>query len=204
MPGAPNRPPTIDAPPAPKPPDDEAARRVLRRLAPSRVALLLDLWRGAPSPELLTPLARAEAAFDAGDNPGASGDLDVLAVRFAEPRWPTLPHPFRELRVAIPAPQPPNWDPDHALSPEEKEARRARRAAATQLALAEGVLAWLDAHGMGGPDAAALVETARGLAAPDGPTPAAYAAVDAFWALVRSRVPAPRPAGARPAPTPGT
>src|SRR5579859_2543952 len=129
MPGAPNRPPEIDKPPAAEPPKDEVARRLLRRLGPMRVALQLDLWKGAPSPELVAPLEHAESNFASGDLVTASGHLDQLAVRFAEPRWPTLPAPFRGLRVHIPAPQPPQWDPEHALPATEKEGRRLQREA---------------------------------------------------------------------------
>ncbi|MGA8536079.1 MAG: hypothetical protein WB789_01645, partial [Thermoplasmata archaeon] len=88
-------------------------RRALRRLAPSRVALRLDQWKGAPSPDLLTPFEKAEAAYTAGDYTAALQALDQLSIRFAEPRWPTLPEPFRRLRVPIPAPMPPHWDPEH-------------------------------------------------------------------------------------------
>ncbi|MGB6441915.1 MAG: hypothetical protein WBF81_01285, partial [Thermoplasmata archaeon] len=52
MPGAPNRPPeTAPAPPPPAPATDPPDRKVLRRLAPARIALLLDQWKGAPEPE---------------------------------------------------------------------------------------------------------------------------------------------------------
>ncbi|MCL5983285.1 MAG: hypothetical protein M1606_01300, partial [Candidatus Thermoplasmatota archaeon] len=103
MPGAPNRPPEMAAP-SPPPTVDAPERRVLRRLAPSRIALSLDVWRGAPSRELTEPLEKAEAAYGAREWREAESQLDRLAIRFHEPRWPTLPPPFRELRVPIPPP----------------------------------------------------------------------------------------------------
>src|SRR5215472_9228081 len=130
MPGAPNRPPEVEKPAEPPaPPADEAAHKVLRRLAPMRVILHLDLWKGAPSPELVTPLENAETNFGTGDHATASGHLDTLAVRLAEPRWPTLPEPWRGLRASIPAPTPPHWNPDNALAPAEREALKLRREA---------------------------------------------------------------------------
>src|SRR5208282_5581548 len=120
MPGAPNRPPE-KAPEAPTAPPfhETPGQKALRRLVPTRVALLLDTWKGAPSPELVGPFQKAEAAF--------------AQVDFAEPRWTTLPEPFRLLRVAIFAPMPPSWDPDHALPASEKDAKKARKTADEQL-----------------------------------------------------------------------
>src|SRR5690242_20638449 len=141
MPGAPNRPPEVTGP-APPPPVDDPGTRVLRRLAPCRVALRLDVWRNAPSPELLKPFSAAESAYASGDLPGAENALDQLAVRFADPRWPTMPEPFRRLRVAIPAPQPPAWDPEFTLAADEKDRRKAHRGVEGQVALAEGVVQW--------------------------------------------------------------
>ncbi len=203
MPGAPNRPPeTAPPPPPPTPAAEPPDRKVLRRLAPSRVALLLDPWKGAPAPDLTTPFEKAEASFVAGDFPTASNALDLLSVRFAEPRWPTLPEPFRRLRVPIPAPMPPHWDPDHALAPPEKEAKRARREADDQLALADGVLAWAATHGVDLADLRPAVEEARAIVATEGGSAGFYERIDRVWESVRERVPKPKVAGARPAPAP--
>jgi len=196
MPGAPNRPPVTAAPVAP--PADVAARRALRRLAPSRVALLQDLWKGAPSPELLLPFDRAETAFTAGDFAGATSALDQLSVRFAEPRWPTLPVPFRDLRVAIPAPQPPQWDPDHALAPAEKEAKKAGRDARTQLALARASIEWMTRRGLATDDLAPTLEAAT-TALGDGAAvdPGFWDLIDTIWSTVRDRVPPPKAGGTK-------
>jgi len=202
MPGAPNRPPeSTPAPPPPpvlvEPPD----RKVLRRLAPARVALLLDGWKGSPSAELTVPFDKAESAFAAGDFPGALNALDLLSVRFAEPRWPTLPEPFRRLRVPIPAPMPPHWDPDHALAPAEREAKRARREADDQLALADGVLAWAAAHSVDLADVRPAVEEARAILEREGASAGFYERIDRVWDAVRARAPRPRAPAGRPVPT---
>jgi hypothetical protein len=203
MPGAPNRPPETTPAPPPAPPVPETpAQRALRRLAPSRVALLLDAWKGAPSAELTTPFDRAEAAFAAGDFPNALSALDLLSVRFAEPRWPTLPEPFRQLRVPIPAPMPPHWDPEHALPVPEKEARRARRAAEEQVALAEASVAWMSAHQIDTADLAPRIAEAKALLGTEGVVPALYERLDVVWDAVRARVPLPKTTAGRPAPPP--
>ena len=173
----------------------------LRRLTPSRVALLLDLWKAGPSPDLLGPYDKAELAFASADYPACSTALDQLSVRFAEPRWPTLPEPFRRLRVAIPAPMPPHWDPDHALPPPEKDARRARRSADDQLALATGSVAWASARSIPTEDLAPKLEEAKTILGTEGVSPAFYERIDAIWAALRERVPRPRSPTARPAPT---
>ncbi len=193
MPGAPNRPPetTPEAPPPPPVPET-AQQKALRRLAPSRVALLLDSWKGAPSPDLTGPFEKAERAFGAGDFPACATSLDLLSVRFAEPRWPTLPEPFRRLRVPIPAPMPPHWDPEHALPAPEKDARRARRAADDQLALATGSLAWAAAHGVATGDLTPRLEEAKTILSTEGVSAGFYERVDAIWSAVRERVPMPR------------
>jgi len=201
VPGAPNRPPdpapTVPAaPPVPVTPQQAA----LRRLAPSRVALRLDLWKGAPHPELLAPFDKAEAAFAAGDFPNATSALDLLAVRFAEPRWPTLPAPFKLLRVPIPAPMPPAWNPEHGLPPAERDARRARRDAEEQLELATGSIAWADAHGVPLTELAPVLAEARTLLDTEGPGAAFYERIDRAWETVRARVPRPEAARGRPAP----
>jgi hypothetical protein len=200
MPGAPNRPPE-NAPPPPAPAVDPPARLVLRRLAPSRVALLLDPWKGTPSPELTGPLERAETAYAGGDFAGATNALDLLSVRFAEPRWPTLPEPFRTLRVAIPAPMPPHWDPDHALGAPERDAKRARRVAEDQLALASGSVAWLAGHAAQTEDLAPRLEEARAILATEGAGAAFYERIDAIWEGVRARAPMPRSGTVRPSAT---
>jgi hypothetical protein len=201
MPGAPNRPPeTTPASPAPPPVTEPPERRVLRRLAPSRVALLLDLWKGAPSAELIAPYDKAEAAFTAADYVNATGALDQLSVRFAEPRWPTLPEPFRRLRVPIPAPMPPHWDPDHALAPADREAKRARAAADDQLALAVASVTWAAAHHVEVADLLPRLEEAKTLLPTEGASAAFYERIDAVWEALRARVPPPKAAGARPAP----
>ncbi|HTP55082.1 MAG TPA: hypothetical protein VML53_00230 [Thermoplasmata archaeon] len=201
MPGAPNRPPErteepAPAPPAPTPPE----RLALRRLVPSHVALLLDSWKGGPAPELMQPFEKAEAAYRAGDYAGALSALDLLSIRFAEPRWPSLPAPFRELRVPIPAPMPPHWNPEHGLAAEEREARRARRTAEEQLALADGAAAWASGHGVPADDLRAHLATARSALAGPGVPPEFYGALDPFWSALVGRLPRPRRAGAVPAP----
>ncbi len=200
MPGAPNRPPETAAAPAPPAPVPVTPRyRSLARLGPSRVALLLDLWKGSPSPELVTPFDRAETAFDAGDFDGATNALELLSVRFAEPRWPTLPEPFKLLRVAIPAPMPPHWDPDHALPVPEKESKRARRDASFQLDLVRATAAWASAHQIDLPDASAHADRAASALASAGPDDAFWNEVESVWRSVREKVPMPASAGKAPA-----
>lgn len=208
MPGAPNRPPEADPKPPTAPlPADEAARKTLRRLAPSRVALKLDLWKGAPSPDLLGPFEAAEAKFGEGDFANAQGELDRLSVRFAEPRWPTLPLPFRELRVAIPAPMPPQWDPDHTKTPAERDAIKLRKFADLQVQLTEATLTWAKTHSIGLDEFADVPAIARDALVAEGPSPGFWEPIDRFWMAVRERVPAPtrgapRVAAPPPAPTP--
>jgi hypothetical protein len=203
MPGAPNRPPekTPEVPVVPVVPDPPE-KLALRRLVPTRVTLLLDTWKGAPSPDLTGPYEKAEAAFRAGDFAGALSALDVLSVRFAEPRWPTLPQPFRLLRVPIHAPVPPHWDPDHALAAAEKDAKKQRKTADEQLLLARGSLDWAAAHGIETGElvpkldaAGAALTGAAGLAD-------FYSEIDAIWTALHARLPAPKVAGVRPAPPP--
>jgi hypothetical protein len=204
MPGAPNRPPeraeeTPPAPPVPDPPE----KKVLRRLVPTHVALLLDSWKGPPSPELTAPFEKAEAALAAGDFPGALGALDQESIRFAEPRWPSLPAPFRLLRVPIPAPMPPSWDPENALPPAEREARKARRTAEEQVQLAEGSLAWASAHGIAVEDLLPKVAAAKASLAEPGVPPELYGNLDPMWTELRSRLPRPKTTAARPTSAPG-
>jgi len=201
MPGAPNRPPeTTAAAPPPPPTPEPPEKKALRRLVPSRVALLLDTWKGPPSPDLMGPFRKAEEAFAHGDYATVTTSLDLLAVRFAEPRWATLPEPFRLLRVPIPAPVPPHWDPDHALTPAEKDAKRTRRTADDQLALAKGCLAWASGHGVDTADLAPRVEGASArLNEPAGLAPF-YEEIDAFWTGLYGRLPAPKSGPSAPAP----
>jgi hypothetical protein len=199
MPGAPNRPPEIEPT---EPIADPTARRVARRLGPDRVALHLDLWKGAPSHELVVLLERAEACFATGDLVTAISHLDQLAVRFAEPRWPTMPMPFKRLRVEIPAPQPPQWDPDHALPPGEKEIKRLAREAETHRDLAEATIDWGTKHSIDLTDLAPCAERARATLAANGPSDAFWADIDSFWQSVRARVPMPKSSGRPAAPAP--
>lgn len=200
MPGAPNRPPEkTKVPPPPLSIPEPPEKKVLRRLVPTRVALLLDTWKGTPSPELTGPFRKAEEAFAQGDYATALSSLDLLSVRFAEPRWTTLPEPFRLLRVPIPAPVPPHWDPDHALLPAEKEAKKARKIAEEQLALAQGCLAWATGHGVDVADLAPRLDgAAPRLADPAGLAPF-YEEVDAFWTGLHGRLPSPKVGPAAPA-----
>ena len=197
MPGAPNRPPETAGPPAPPVAPDPPELRVLRRLVPSRVALLLEMWKGAPPPELLGPFEKAEAAFRSADYAAAGTALDQLSIRFAEPRWPTLAEPFRRLRVPIPAPVPPQWDPDHGLPAEEKEARKQRRAAEEQLLLADACVAWATSRGVAVGDLGSSVASARGSLEGPGVPPAFYPAIDRIWRELHEKLPAPS-RGARP------
>ena len=199
MPGAPNRPPE-KAPEAPtSPPFHETPdQKALRRLVPTRVALLLDTWKGAPSPDLTGPLHKAEAAFAQGDFAAALTSLDLLSVRFAEPRWTTLPEPFRLLRVTIVAPVPPHWDPDHKLSVAEKEAKKARATAEEQLALARGSLAWAAGHGINTADLAPRLEAAAARLSDPAGLVSYYAEIDAIWTGLHGRLPVPK-GGAGPA-----
>ena len=190
MPGAPNRPPEIEGAVAPTLPADQTARRLLRRLGPARIALHLDLWKGAPSPELLLPLQHAETNFASGDLVTAGGNLDQLAVRFAEPRWPLLPAPFKELRQKIPAPQPPQWNPDFKLTPEEREVVHLRRAAELQRDLAKATIEWGAKHQIDLSDLQPHLDRATAALA-TGPDETFWSEIDQIWAVVRERVPMP-------------
>lgn len=198
MPGAPNRPPEgAGAPPAP-PITDEPARHALRRLAPCRVTLSLEIWRGAPSPELLTPLEKAEAAYAAGDLREAESQLDALAIRLHEPRWPSVPEPFRSLRVAIPRPQPPAWDPELAMEAAEKARRQRRRAAEQQLALARASVELLKRRALATEDLEPVLAQATELMAAAELSDGFFERVDRLWDAVRARLPMPKVVSARP------
>jgi hypothetical protein len=202
MPGAPNSPPKqTDAPPPPVvvPPE----RKALRRLGPCRVALNLEMWKGAPSPELVDPLVRAETAYANADWVNTEQALDQLSIRFAEPRWPTMPVPFRDLRVAIPAPMPPSWDPDHAAEPAEKERRKMARFAELQVALAKATAAYATKRGVPSDDLTAHATAAESALASAGPDQAFWDQIDSLWTAVRERFPMPtRPAAPRAPPPP--
>jgi hypothetical protein len=201
MPGAPNRPPeATPEPPSPPVVPETPAQKTLRRLAPSRVALLLDQWKGAPHADLLGPFERAEHAFSAGDYSACTTALDQLSVRFAEPRWVTLPEPFRRLRVPIPAPVPPHWDPDHGLAAPERDARKMRRTADDQVALVAGSLAWGSTHGVSVGDLSPKLEEAKALLGTEGISTGFYERIDTIWTAVRERFPLPKAASARTAP----
>jgi hypothetical protein len=202
MPGRPNKPPDIEPPPPSLVPIPETPeKKALRRLVPSQVALLLDSWKGSPSPELTGPFGKAETAFGSGDYAAVLTSLDLLSVRFAEPRWPSLPEPFRLLRVAIPTPVPPHWDPDHALPAAEKDAKKARKVAEDQLALARGCVAWAAGHGVDTTDLAPRLDSAATrLGDPAGLAPF-YEEIDSFWTGLRGRLPAVK-GGKAPAPAP--
>jgi hypothetical protein len=195
MPGAPNRPPEAAAAPPPAPTVVPPERKVLRRLVPSHVALLQESWKGGPPSEVLAPFDKAEAAYRAADFAAATLALDQLSIRFAEPRWPSLTEPFRRLRVAIPAPVPPHWDPDHGLAAPEKEARQARRTGEEQLALAEASVGWAAAHGVGVDGLADSVAAARALLASEGAGAGFYEAIDRVWLGLLPALPAPKRAG---------
>lgn len=173
---------------------------MLRRLVPMHVTLLLDVWKGAPSPDLTGPFEKAEAAFAAGDFAAATTALDLLSVRLAEPRWPTTPEPFRLLRVPIKAPVPPHWDPDHALSAGDKDSKKQRTTAEDQLALARGAVAWAAAHGVDASDLGSVVEGASAHLAEPADLRSFYEGIDGLWASLRGRLPRPKNAAVRAAP----
>jgi hypothetical protein len=189
MPGAPNRPPELDSA---APAADPTSRRLIRRMAPMRIALHLDLWKGAPSQELVVLLERAESNFASGDLVTAQNNVDQLAIRFAEPRWPTMPMPFKRLRVEIPPPTPPQWNPEHALPPEEKELKRLAREAESHCDLARGTIDWGAAHQIDLSDLTPCLDRAKVTLAASGPNEAFWVDIDSFWQSVRSRVPLPK------------
>jgi hypothetical protein len=201
MPGAPNKPPDIEAPPAPaSPPSGDKRQHAFRRLAPDRLVLRLPIWRGAPNADLVKPLERAAATLAAGEFPDAEKALDQFSVRLAEPRWPTIPEPWVRLRVPIPAPQPPHWDPDFKLAPGDREAKKNREWAQTQLRLAKGTLELAPSLNVDLTDVQSCVAEAQTIFDRDGATPDFWAPLDRLWEAVESRVPLPSPAAARAAP----
>jgi hypothetical protein len=201
MPGAPNKPPDIEAPPAPaSPPPGDKQQQAFRRLAPDRLVLRLPIWRGAPNADLLKPLERAVATLAAGEFADAEKALDQFSVRLAEPRWPTIPEPWVRLRVPIPAPQPPHWDPDFKLAPGDREAKKNREWAQTQLRLAKGAIEFAPSLNVDLTDVQSCVAEAQTIFDRDGATPEFWAPLDRLWEAVQSRVSLPSPAAARVAP----
>jgi hypothetical protein len=158
------------------------------------------MWRGAPNADLVKPLERVATALAAEEFPDAEKALDQFAVRLAEPRWPTIPEPWVRLRVAIPAPQPPHWDPDFKLSPADREVKKNREWAQTQLLLAKGALELAPTLGVDLTEVQAGIAEAQAVFDRDGPTAEFWTPLDRLWEVVQSRVPLPSPATARPAP----
>lgn len=201
MPGAPNKPPEPEAAPAPSsPPPGDKMQHAVRRLAPDRLVLRLPIWRGAPSGDLVKPLERVATSIAAGEFPDAEKALDQFSVRLAEPRWPTIPEPWVRLRVAIPAPQPPHWDPDFKLAASDREAKKAREWAQTQLLLAKGALEIAPSLNVDLADVQSTVSEAQAVFDRDGATAEFWTPIDRLWEAVLARVPLPPPAAARAAP----
>jgi hypothetical protein len=201
MPGAPNKPPELAATsPAAAGPEEARRRQVLRRLGPARAVLRLEVFRGAPHPDLVKPVERAESLFVASDFLNADLALDQFAVRLAEPRWPTLPEPFRRLRVEIARPQPPHWDPDHALSAAEKDTKKARGFAELQLLVATACVERGPSLGADLASFGPALDGARRLLESEGATDAFWAPIDELWSAVRDRIALPASAATRPVP----
>jgi hypothetical protein len=201
VPGAPNKPPEIDAPPAAvAPPAGDKRQHAVRRLAPARLVLRLPIWRGAPNADLIRPLERVASTLAAGEFPDAEKALDQFSVRLAEPRWPTIPEPWVRLRVPIPAPQPPHWDPDFKLSPTDREAKKNREWAQTQLLLAKGALELAPSLNVDLSDVHSVVTDAQAIFDREGASPEFWTTLDRLWEAVEGRVPLPSPAAARAAP----
>ncbi|HEV2317674.1 MAG TPA: hypothetical protein VGV89_08900 [Thermoplasmata archaeon] len=203
MPGAPNKPPETAPPPVPSaPPAAESPEaHTLRRLVPSRLALRLPIWKGAPSVDLLRPLREAEDHYRAKDFTGADSALDRLSIRFAEPRWPSLPEAWRSLRVPIPAPQPPQWDPDFQATPEVREQHRFSRYAQAQLTLLKAAVASEAAIGTSVDDLRPRLAEAESAAGQGETGPTFWEPVDLCWRSLLERVPAPAD-GVKAAPAP--
>jgi hypothetical protein len=201
LPGAPNKPPTPDAAPVPEsPPAGDKRQHAIRRLAPARLVLRLPIWRGAPNADLVRPLERVAASLTAGEFPDAEKALDQFSVRLAEPRWPTIPEPWVRLRVPIPAPQPPHWDPDFQLAPADRETKKNREWAHTQLLLAKGAIDLAPSLSLDLADVQPTVAEAQAVFDRDGPTAEFWAPLDRLWDAVERRVPLPTPAPSRAAP----
>jgi hypothetical protein len=201
MPGAPNRPVPTDGTTQP-PTVDPSEAKVLRRLAPMRVALRSETYRTGPAKELTDPLEKAETAFASKDIPTTETHLDRLAVRLAEPRWPSLPEAYRILAVKVIVPTPPQWDPDFSLPPEEKELRRARREKVAQLALAKACLEGEKRRGTPTDDLVGSLAAAEAALAPGGDESLFWGPIDSIWLSLHDRVPLPTVKGAAPRPPP--
>ena len=200
MPGAPNKPPDVDAPPPTPTLGGDKVQIALRRLAPGRIVLKLPIWRGAPNVDLVKPLERAATTLAAGEFPDTEKALDQFAVRLAEPRWPTIPEPWNRMRVSIPAPQPPHWDPDAKLLPADREAKKARHWAETQLLLAKAAVELAPSLSIDLTDMQASVVEAQTIFDREGASAGFWTPLDRLWETVRDRVPLPAPGAARTAP----
>jgi hypothetical protein len=201
MPGAPNKPPEIEGPPTPAtPPPGDKMQHALRRLAPDRLVLRLSIWRGAPSADLVKPLERVAATLAAGEYPDAEKALDQFSVRLAEPRWPTIPEPWIRLRTAIPAPQPPHWDPDFKLSAPDRDAKKTREWGATQLLLAKAAFELAPSLAVDLADVQPCLAEAQAAFDREGAAASFWTPIDRIWEAVQSRVPLPSPSATRAAP----
>jgi hypothetical protein len=150
--------------------------------------------------DLVRPLERVAATLAAGEYPDAEKALDQFSVRLAEPRWPTIPEPWARLRVPIPAPQPPHWDPDFQLAPADREAKKNREWSRTQLLLANGALELAPSLHVDLTDVQSGVAEAQVIFDREGPTPDFWTSLDRLWEAVENRVPLPTPAPSRTAP----
>jgi hypothetical protein len=99
-------------------------------------------------------------------------------------------------------PQPPSWDPDAALTPADRDAKKARRQADSQLALAKASIDWAAAKGIDVADLRGPVETAGSSLSSGGVSEEFWAQIDAAWTGLRQRLPAPKAAPSRGAPPP--
>ena len=131
MPGAPNRPPKIEAtePTGPTPP--RAAWSGAWRPMPRR-ARIWTSGRGPRPPSSSCCSSAPRRTSPPATSSTASSSLDQLAVRFAEPRWPTMPMPFQRLRVEIPPRCRRTGTPISPSPPPEKERRRRLRRSAAR------------------------------------------------------------------------
>ena len=108
-----------------------------------------------------------------------------------------MPVPFRDLRVTIPAPMPPQWDPEFSLPPEERECVVGVASLIVRLALAEGVLAWALTKAVDLGNVVSHVAQAKELLATTGADEAFFGHLDLVWTVVRERVPRPKSAPPR-------
>ena len=96
---------------------------------------------------------------------------------------------------------PPHYDPEFTLPAEEKESRRARREAESQLALARASADWAQSHGVAVPELSTWIHSAETALAASDLSEAFWGGVDSVWTTIRSQVPVPTSL-ARPAPPP--